>query len=47
MYTCLAHSHTRTISCAVAMARESRDLLTVERLQEVLSILADEEGVDT
>lgn len=36
-----------TISCAVAMARESKAPLTVERLQEVLSILVDEEDFDT
>jgi hypothetical protein len=34
------------ISSAVAMARESKEPLTVERLQEVLSILVDEEGID-
>ena len=35
-----------TISCAVAMARESKEPLTVERLQEVLSILVDEESFE-
>jgi hypothetical protein len=35
-----------TISCAFSMSRESGEALTVDRVQEVLSILVDDWSVD-